>query len=123
MDAGDRGGLYRERPRRGRLAGEPPEHRLASDPGRLSAGPQMELIPHALGAESLAAHRQRLGPLPTLPSGQLIAELEASGLLGRGGGGFPVGRKWRAVAERSSGGTVVLADRAGGETLSHKERL
>src|SRR6202140_2243007 len=122
MDAGDRGGLYRGRPGRGRLAGEPPERRLASDPGRLSAGPQVELIPHALGAESLAAHRQRLGPLPTLPSGELIAELEASGLLGRGGAGFPVGRKWRAVAERSSGGAVVLANGAEGEPLSLKDR-
>ena len=82
----------------------------------------MELIPHALGAESLAAHRQRLGPLPTLPSGQLIAELEASGLLGRGGAGFPVGRKWRAVADRSSGGAFVLANGAEGEPLSLKDR-
>ncbi|HKV32604.1 MAG TPA: NADH-ubiquinone oxidoreductase-F iron-sulfur binding region domain-containing protein [Candidatus Dormibacteraeota bacterium] len=82
----------------------------------------MELIPLASGAESLAAHRQRLGPLPTLPSGQLIAELEVSGLLGRGGAGFPVGRKWRAVAERSSGGAVVLANGAEGEPLSLKDR-
>jgi NADH:ubiquinone oxidoreductase subunit F (NADH-binding) len=82
----------------------------------------MELIPYALGAESLAAHRQRLGPLPTLPPGQLIAELEASGLLGRGGAGFPVGRKWRAVAERASGGAVVLANGAEGEPLSLKDR-
>jgi len=82
----------------------------------------VELIPLASGAESLAAHRQRLGPLPTLPSGPLIAELEASGLLGRGGAGFPVGRKWRAVAERSSGGAVVLANGAEGEPLSLKDR-
>jgi len=82
----------------------------------------MELIPLAPGAESLAAHRQRMGPLPALPSGQLIAELEASGLLGRGGAGFPVGRKWRAVAERSSGRAVVLANGAEGEPLSLKDR-
>jgi NADH:ubiquinone oxidoreductase subunit F (NADH-binding) len=82
----------------------------------------MELIPLGPDAESLAMHRQRLGPLPTVPSGQLIAELEASGLLGRGGAGFPVGRKWRAVAERSSGGAVVLANGAEGEPLSLKDR-
>jgi NADH:ubiquinone oxidoreductase subunit F (NADH-binding) len=79
----------------------------------------MRLAP---GAESLAAHQQRLGPLPALPSGELIAELEASGLLGRGGAGFPVGRKWRAVGERSSGGAVVLANGAEGEPLSLKDR-
>jgi NADH:ubiquinone oxidoreductase subunit F (NADH-binding) len=80
----------------------------------------MELIGRA--TESLAMHRQRLGPLPTLPSGDLIAELEASGLLGRGGAGFPVGRKWRTVAERSSGRAVVLANGAEGEPLSRKDR-
>ena len=82
----------------------------------------MELIRRAPGAESLAAHQQRLGPLPAIPAGELITELEASGLLGRGGAAFPVGRKWRAVAERSSGGAVVLANGAEGEPLSHKDR-
>jgi NADH:ubiquinone oxidoreductase subunit F (NADH-binding) len=82
----------------------------------------VELIRRAAGAESLAAHQRRLGPLPTLPSGELIAELEASGLLGRGGAGFPVGRKWRAVAERSSGDAVILANGAEGEPLSFKDR-
>ena len=82
----------------------------------------MELIARAAGAESLTAHLQRLGPMPALPSGALIAEVEASGLLGRGGAGFPVGRKWRAVAERAAGGAVVLANGAEGEPLSFKDR-
>jgi NADH:ubiquinone oxidoreductase subunit F (NADH-binding) len=82
----------------------------------------MELIAFGPDAEGLATHRQRLGPLPGMPADQLIAELEASGLLGRGGAGFPVGRKWRSVAERSSGGTVVLANGAEGEPLSLKDR-
>ena len=80
----------------------------------------MELIGPV--TESLATHRQRLGPLSALSSGELIAELESSGLLGRGGAGFPVGRKWRTVAERSSGRAVVLANGAEGEPLSHKDR-
>ena len=80
----------------------------------------MELI--GPGTESLATHRQRLGPLPALPSAELIAELDASGLLGRGGAGFPVGRKLRAVAGRSSGRAVVLANGAEGEPLSRKDR-
>jgi NADH:ubiquinone oxidoreductase subunit F (NADH-binding) len=80
----------------------------------------MELI--GPDAESLATHRQRLGPLPALVSRELIAELDSSGLLGRGGGGFPVGRKWRTVAERSSGHAVVLANGAEGEPLSRKDR-
>jgi NADH:ubiquinone oxidoreductase subunit F (NADH-binding) len=82
----------------------------------------MELIARAAGPERLSAHLQRLGPMPTLSSSALIAELEASGLLGRGGAGFPVGRKWRAVAERAGGGAVVLANGAEGEPLSLKDR-
>jgi NADH:ubiquinone oxidoreductase subunit F (NADH-binding) len=80
----------------------------------------MELI--GPNAEGLTMHRHRLGPLPALPPDELIAEVEASGLLGRGGAGFPVGRKWRTVAERSSGRAVVLANGAEGEPLSHKDR-
>lgn len=34
-----------------------------------------------------------------LAPGEVVGEVEASGLRGRGGGGFPTGRKWRAVAE------------------------
>src|SRR5438132_13405376 len=82
----------------------------------------MELIARSAGVERLTAHRQRLGPLPAIPSGALIAELDASGLLGRGGAGFPVGRKWGAVAGRAAGGAGVLANGAEGEPLSFKDR-
>lgn len=85
---------------------------------RLLAGP-----PLAAGAESWPDHFARLGPLPTGASARnVIPALEASGLLGRGGAGFPVGRKWRTVAERSAGGTVVLVNGAEGEPLSAKDR-
>src|SRR6202158_2809832 len=93
---------------------------MAAAAGWGAAGQEMELI--GPGTESLATHQRRLGPLPALPSAELIAELDASGLLGRGGAGFPVGRKWRAVAGRSSGRAVVLANGAEGEPLSLKDR-
>jgi NADH:ubiquinone oxidoreductase subunit F (NADH-binding) len=86
---------------------------------RLFAGPALRT-----GAEPYAAHLERLGRLPPVGSGTgLIKEIEASGLLGRGGAGFPVGRKWASVAERAMGpGAVVLANGAEGEPLSHKDR-
>lgn len=86
---------------------------------RLLAGPALNG-----GAESLADHVARLGPRPSARGGAgLFAELDASGLLGRGGAGFPVGRKWRSVAERATGpGAVVLVNAAEGEPLSHKDR-
>jgi NADH:ubiquinone oxidoreductase subunit F (NADH-binding) len=85
---------------------------------RLLAGPPLDGL-----SESLAAHRARLGPLPgARERGGIIAELEASGLLGRGGAGFPVGRKWRALAERRGGRAVVVANGAEGEPASFKDR-
>ena len=73
------------------------------------------------GPESAASHQARLGPLPPLGA-ELIGTLERAGLRGRGGAGFPVGRKWRAVAG-GRGPKVVLANGAEGEPLSFKDRL
>jgi NADH:ubiquinone oxidoreductase subunit F (NADH-binding) len=84
---------------------------------RLLAGPAF-----SAGPEPLAAHLARLGPLDGAHVRDVIPALEASGLLGRGGAGFSVGRKWRAVAERSSGDVTVLANGAEGEPLSAKDR-
>ena len=85
---------------------------------RLLSGPSLEA-----GPERYDAHVMRLGALPD-GSGRrdLIATREATGLLGRGGAGFPVGRKWRAMADRSGGRAVVVANGAEGEPASLKDR-
>lgn len=86
---------------------------------RLLAGPPLDGAP-----EGLDEHRARLGGLPGRGDLRyLIPTIEASGLLGRGGAGFPVGRKWRALAERTSGGAAVVVNGAEGEPASHKDRL
>ena len=86
---------------------------------RLLAGPPLDGL-----AETYTAHLARLGALPRGPvNRELIAELEASGLLGRGGAGFPVGRKLRAMAERHVGRAVVLVNGAEGEIASAKDRV
>jgi NADH:ubiquinone oxidoreductase subunit F (NADH-binding) len=95
---------------------------MAFQPGtnRLLAGPAA-----SAGPESLRAHETRLGSWQaTRISGwDLIAELEQSGALGRGGAGFPIGRKWRSIAVRADGRAVVLANGAEGEPRSHKDRV
>lgn len=54
----------------------------------------------------------------------LIAEVEASGLRGRGGAGFPTGAKWRTVAANRSPElpTTVVVNAAEGEPGTYKDR-
>jgi NADH:ubiquinone oxidoreductase subunit F (NADH-binding) len=85
---------------------------------RLLAGPPLDGNP-----ERLRAHVARLGALPRGDDPDLVSNLEASGLLGRGGAGFPVGRKWRSLAERRHGRAVVVANGAEGEVASAKDRI
>ncbi len=83
----------------------------------LLAGPELPV-----GAERLASHVGRLGPLPR--GGRALIELLVrTELTGRGGAGFPVGVKWRAVAAASSGSAVVIVNGAEGEPHSKKDRL
>lgn len=75
------------------------------------------------GADDLARHWQRYGDRPgvTGPAGrQLIDTVEHLGLDGRGGGHFPVARKWRAHLAAGGGG-VVVANGAESEPASAKD--
>jgi NADH:ubiquinone oxidoreductase subunit F (NADH-binding) len=83
---------------------------------RLLAGP-----PPDRGAEPLTAHMERLGLRPG-GSGTLIEALHRGGLRGRGGAAFPTARKWAAVAARSRGDAVVVANGCEGEPASWKDR-
>jgi NADH:ubiquinone oxidoreductase subunit F (NADH-binding) len=88
------------------------------------------LIPPG-GPLSLAGHTGRYGPAPLRDPGELIAEVERAGLTGRGGAGFPAGRKLRSVAQagHSAGrlgrqaGAVVIANGAESEPASAKDRM
>src|SRR5207302_4870778 len=70
-------------------------------------------------AVSLYEHLDVFGPLHA--DRDLIPMTEASGLLGRGGGGFPTGTKLRAVAD-SRGRPVVVVNAAEGEPASGKDK-
>jgi NADH:ubiquinone oxidoreductase subunit F (NADH-binding) len=77
-------------------------------------------------ALSAAAHAAVHGALPPARRGKgsdvaLVREIEASGLLGRGGAGFPAGRKVRTVAAGKR--PVVVANGAEGEPASGKDVL
>ena len=86
------------------------------------------LLPVGAGS-SWADHLARLGPLPaavTDAPGHLAQVLHASGLMGRGGAGFPTGRKVSSVAAavlRSRLPAVVLANCCEGDPTSLKDRV
>jgi len=54
---------------------------------------------------------------------EVIAEVEASGLQGRGGAGFPVGRKWRFVAQAGRSPRYILCNADESEPLIFKDRV
>jgi NADH:ubiquinone oxidoreductase subunit F (NADH-binding) len=98
---------------------------------------RMRLLPETPQL-TLDEHLSTYGPPPfadtacdTAGAAPLIVAVEQSGLAGRGGAGFPAGRKMRAVAEagrrggpfRSQVGTVVVANGAESEPASGKDRL
>ena len=64
------------------------------------------------------------GPLGALTPGEVIERIEASGLRGRGGGGFPTGRKWRTVHDYEVADlpTTVVVNGAEGEPGCFKDR-
>jgi len=110
------------------------------------------LLPASQKPESLRAHLARLGPVPYRNRGNrgnqgdqgdrsdrgnrsdlsawtrstqhadLIADLEAAGLTGRGGAAFPVHRKLAAVA-KARGHKVIVANGAESEPASHKDAV
>ena len=77
----------------------------------------MQQYVDAGGGRGLDAAR-KLGPEG------VIEHLVAAGLRGRGGAGFPTGRKWSAVLARSSADypTTVVVNAAEGEPGSFKDR-
>lgn len=67
------------------------------------------------------AHRERYGDLPGAGRvDEVIADLERSGLAGRGGAAFPTWRKLASAAESGQPG-VVIANGSEGEPLSSKD--
>ncbi|MEC4762988.1 NADH-ubiquinone oxidoreductase-F iron-sulfur binding region domain-containing protein [Mycobacterium sherrisii] len=79
------------------------------------------------GREDLGSYR-RLGGYAALVNAEaLLREVEASGLLGRGGAAFPLAVKLRTVRDNgrliaATGGTVVVANGEEGEPASVKDR-
>jgi len=91
--------------------------RASSDPSPPAGARRLFAAP----GPSLTQHRSCFGPLPTLThSDELIGVLDEAGLRGRGGAGFPTGRKMAAITGRRP---VVIANGAEGEPASDKDAV
>ncbi len=71
----------------------------------------------AASGPGLADHLAQFGEMPT-PTAELIATIDAAGLSGRGGAGFPTARKMATVTGSRA---VVVGNGAEGEPLSRKD--
>jgi NADH-quinone oxidoreductase subunit F len=68
------------------------------------------------GGGAGVAEAQRIGPAATIEC------ITAAGLRGRGGGGFPTGRKWAGIASQESGRRYLVCNGAEGEPGTFKDR-
>jgi NADH:ubiquinone oxidoreductase subunit F (NADH-binding) len=92
---------------------------VAGSPGtRLLAGPAQ-----SMGSETLDSHERRLGAVTSIgTSPQALRDaVRASGLMGRGGAGFPTATKFD-VAAAAPGRPIVVVNASEGEPASAKDR-
>ena len=92
---------------------------MTTSPHRTAEPPPMPRLFAARGP-GLAEHHLRFGTLPQGAGVELVASIDQAGLSGRGGAGFPTGRKIAAVTGRRP---VVVANGAEGEPLSRKDAV
>ncbi len=105
---------------RGPVALDPDLELIArADPGRIT--PDDPDLPMNLAgvdtADYAALHRAR-----ALGAEAVLAEIEASGLQGRGGAGFSAGFKWRAVRGQAETTRYVIVNADEGEPGTFKDR-
>jgi NADH:ubiquinone oxidoreductase subunit F (NADH-binding) len=74
-----------------------------------------EYLASGVGGVAVAT-AQQIGPRAT------IEVIRASGLRGRGGGGFPTGRKWAGIADQATERRYLVCNGAEGEPGTFKDR-
>jgi len=106
------------------LAGESPIY-ARPHPGetRLLLARAGKIDPDSIEAAMARGAYQALQKALSQPPESVLAEVEASGLTGRGGAGFPAGRKWRMVAQAGASPKYVVCNADESEPLVFKDRV
>jgi bidirectional [NiFe] hydrogenase diaphorase subunit len=71
---------------------------------------------------ALGGYRALEKALTSLRPADVVEEVRASGLRGRGGGGYPTGKKWAMLAEASSDQKYVIANGDEGDPGAYMDR-
>lgn len=80
------------------------------------------------GRKTLTGYRKTGGyealkkAVTSMTAEEVLTAVDESGLAGRGGAGFPTGRKWRAVADAEGGPKTVVCNADEGEPGCFKDR-
>jgi len=82
-----------------------------------------KIDPSSLESALLVGAYQGLQAALKLSSEKVIEEIERSNLKGRGGAGFPVGKKWRFVAEAPLSPKFIVCNADESEPLIFKDRV
>ncbi|MDF1544000.1 MAG: NADH-ubiquinone oxidoreductase-F iron-sulfur binding region domain-containing protein [bacterium] len=92
------------------------QHRLAlRNLGKISADSIIEYI-------SVGGYKAFAKAVTTMKPDEIIDEIVASGLRGRGGGGFPAGRKWRTCREAAADTKYVVCNGDEGDPGAFMDR-
>ncbi|MGH2428787.1 MAG: complex I 51 kDa subunit family protein [Candidatus Limnocylindria bacterium] len=91
------------------------EHRVLTDIGRVDPNSLASFRQHG-GYDGLERAITKLAPE------EVIAEIEAAGLRGRGGSGYPTAAKWRAARDAKADRKIVVANLMGADPSSLGDR-
>jgi len=71
---------------------------------------------------AVGGYRALVKTINTLSSEEIIREIKVSGLRGRGGGGFPTGRKWAECSEAAGDEKYVICNADEGDPGAYMDR-